>query len=174
MFGNKTCMRKTNCTKHVHCTSSTIDLKHHRIEKTVILLVASVVLVIVIFTVFHSNRWAPASTSYHCLLPHFLGVFSSEQIFLCPSNSQVFTFIALLFWQEMFSWTSLPFSNTNAIYGDRRNRSTMDRCWFFCVDLFHTSFFCHISWRAYNNNNNHDSTALYGSGPPLASSFRGY
>jgi hypothetical protein len=25
-----------------------------------------------------------------------------------------------------------------------------------------------------NNNNNHDSTALYGLGPPLASSFRGY
>jgi hypothetical protein len=25
-----------------------------------------------------------------------------------------------------------------------------------------------------NNNNNHGSTALYGLGPPLASSFRGY
>jgi hypothetical protein len=25
-----------------------------------------------------------------------------------------------------------------------------------------------------NNNNNHGSTALYGPGPPLASSFRGY
>jgi hypothetical protein len=26
----------------------------------------------------------------------------------------------------------------------------------------------------YYNNNNHGSTALYGPGPPLASSFRGY
>ena len=53
-----------------HCTSSSNILKHHRVGKNIIPAAVSVLLAVVIFTVFHRDRSATASTSRHCLLPH--------------------------------------------------------------------------------------------------------
>lgn len=84
-----------------HCTSSSNIFKHHRVGKNVILLVVSVMVAIIIFTVFHRDRSATASSiSRHCLLPHsdILNIFCvlSHQhchVFFYNSNLTDYVFI---------------------------------------------------------------------------------
>jgi hypothetical protein len=53
------------------CKSSANILKQHRVRKNVIPVVVSVLLAVVISTVFHRDRSATASISPHYLLPYF-------------------------------------------------------------------------------------------------------